>query len=160
MNRLAEIETMLEGGEGPHARAEVGALWTRWCALNRVTMRESKFGLTHLVAAKAPGSRDDVWPELARPAFDHVRWFWGEIRPAMIVSEPYDADALPALRSQAESFGLVLHHPPNPFASFHYPGWTVFAALARPGREVAWLDEQLSYEGQPRQKEKSDEQVG
>ena len=63
----------------------------------------------------------------------------------MIVSEPYHADELPALRAHVEARGLVLQHPPNPFASFHYPGHTVFAAITRPEREVRWLDEQLAY---------------
>ncbi len=84
---------------------------------------------------------------------DHCRWFWQEHRPALIVCEPYGADVLDAMRAHVARFGLELHHPPNPFASFHYPGRAVFAVIAPAGREVKWLEEQVGYAGRVAEEE-------
>jgi hypothetical protein len=38
--------------------------------------------------------------------------------------------------------GFVLHLLPDPFASFRYPGWTLFVVVTKPGVAVRWLPEQ------------------
>jgi hypothetical protein len=38
--------------------------------------------------------------------------------------------------------GLALHIPPDPLASLHYPGWTLFVLVTRPGVKVRFLPEQ------------------
>jgi len=154
MNQLAEIEIMLSRpGDWSEryaamdkAHAAARKLWVRWCALNDVTMRRQAFAFTHLAAAKYPSWKNQSWRFETWPGNDHTRWFWHAHRPAMIVSEPYYARELSAMRARVERLGLELHHPPNPYASFHYPGRTVFAVIARPGRGVRWLDEQRVYE--------------
>lgn len=145
MNRLAEIGAALDRAEGRETHvAAAGALWAQWCALNSVTMRREIFALTHLATATPPARGDALWAVEDWPGNDHTRWFWAGDRPALIVSEPYDAD-LPALRTYVRAFGLELHTPPNPLASFHYPGRTAFAAIARLRGAVRWLEAQVMH---------------
>jgi hypothetical protein len=155
MNRLAEIETLLSGEGGRSARvmatrasyAKARELRKEWAALNDCQLRRQGFGLAHLAQAKYPDWRDPSWCTETWPGLDHPQWFWSAHRPAMMTVEPYDDDELPALRRHVRAYGLELHTPPNVTASFHYPGRTVFAAIARAGREVRWLAEQVTYGG-------------
>jgi hypothetical protein len=58
-------------------------------------------------------------------------------------------------RARLEGRSLVLRLPPDPFASFHYPGWTLFVVVTKPGVEVKWPAERAlarlaaSYVGLP-----------
>jgi hypothetical protein len=155
MNLLAEIHVMHEGASEGKARlagtkaasAKIARLRAEWAALNGVTVRRQGFSLTHLARAQYPDWRDPSWCFQTWPGLDHPHWFWAAHRPATMTVEPYHADALPALRAHAARFGLAVHAPPNPFASFHYPGRTVLAVLTRPGLALRWLGDQLTYEG-------------
>jgi len=155
VNRLAEIHAMhARASESKVGRektsvalAKAAVLRAEWAALNGVNVRRQGFSLTHLARAQYPDWRDPSWRCQTWPGLDHPHWFWAAHRPAMMTVEPYHADTLGALRSYAAGFGLAVHTPPNPFASFHYPGRTILAALTRPGRAVRWLADQLTYDG-------------
>ena len=92
----------------------------------------------------------------ARPAFDwsrhnqdhelldHQLWFMAARRIIAAVGQPYDweDDEIEEWRADLAGRGLVLHIPPDPLASIHYPGRTLFLVVTRPGVEVRWLPEQ------------------
>ena len=63
-----------------------------------------------------------------------------------IVGQPY-ADSIdrlrPELNAVAEKYGLRWHVPPNPTASFHLPGQTLFIVMTLPDVEIVWLPEQM-----------------
>jgi hypothetical protein len=92
----------------------------------------------------------------ARPAFDwdnrdrdhdlldHQLWFTAARRYVAAVGQPYDLDddEIEEWRADLAGRGLVLHVPPDPLASIHYPGATAFLVVTRPGVTVHWLPEQ------------------
>lgn len=69
-------------------------------------------------------------------------------RNVAIVNQPYlsrqefSADKMTAAWPAR---GLCCHVPPNPFASFWFPGWTAFIVITRPDVTVRWLPEQLTF---------------
>ena len=68
-------------------------------------------------------------------------------RPIAIVGQPYDtAISVDKATELAHSRGLDLHAPPNPTASWWYPGWTQFFCLTRLGVVVRFLPDQLTFE--------------
>ena len=74
--------------------------------------------------------------------FDHVIYFRAAGKNAAIVTQPYnncrrEANAL------AKKLGLALHIPPNPKASFHYPGETFLFVFTLQNCVVKWLPEQV-----------------
>jgi hypothetical protein len=78
-----------------------------------------------------------------RQLLDHCVWFRGQRRYVAVVGQPYlSAVDLAEERASLARRGLVMHVPPDPFASFHYPGWTLFLIVTLPGVAVRWLPEQ------------------
>ena len=74
---------------------------------------------------------------------DHHIWFRGDRRYVAAVGKPYLADVdIAETRARLAPRDLVLHIPPDPLASFHYPGWTLFTVVTRPGVVVRFLPEQ------------------
>jgi hypothetical protein len=74
---------------------------------------------------------------------DHCLWFREERSYVAAVGQPYlSAVDIADERAKLTARDLVLHLPPDPLASFHYPGWTLFVVVTRPGAEVKWLPEQ------------------
>jgi hypothetical protein len=74
---------------------------------------------------------------------DHAIWFRQGRRYVAAVGQPYlSAVDIADERARLAARGLVLHVPPDPFASFHYPGWTLFIVITLPGAAVRWLPEQ------------------
>ena len=69
-------------------------------------------------------------------------------RPAAVVGQPCDTNVDNGTEL-AHSLGLDLHAPPNPVASWWYPGWARFFCLTRPGVEVRFLPDQLTFEKHP-----------
>ena len=61
-----------------------------------------------------------------------------------VVGQPYlSAVDIAEARARLADRGLVLHLAPDPLASFHYPGWTLFVVVTRPGvTGVRFLPEQ------------------
>ena len=77
------------------------------------------------------------------PLLDHCIWFREGRRYAAVVGQPYlSAVDIAGERARLLDRGLVLHLPPDPFASFHYPGWTLFAVVTKPCVRVRFLPEQ------------------
>ena len=73
----------------------------------------------------------------------HFLWFCAERRYVAAVGQPYpEAVDLAWWRDHLVERGLVLHVPPDPFASIHNPGVSIFVAVTRPGVDVRWLPEQ------------------
>jgi hypothetical protein len=74
---------------------------------------------------------------------DHHIWFRRGRRYVAVVGQPYLSDVdVAAARANLRTRNFVLHVPPDPLASFHYPGWTLFLVAALPGVEVRFLLEQ------------------
>jgi hypothetical protein len=77
------------------------------------------------------------------PLLDHDAWFRRDRRYVAVVGQPYlSAVDLAAQRARLTERGFVLHVPPDPFASFNYPGWCLFLVITIPGVVVNWLPEQ------------------
>jgi hypothetical protein len=77
------------------------------------------------------------------PLLDHCIWFREGRRYVAAVGQPYrSAVDIVEARARLANRGLVLHIPPDPFASFHYPGWTLFVVVTKPGVRVRLLPEQ------------------
>ena len=71
----------------------------------------------------------------------------------MNLTQPYDHIVVDEWQSWTAARGIELLMPPDPLASFWYPGSTLFIVLAAPGTEVQWLPEQdgrLAHMWQPR----------
>jgi hypothetical protein len=74
---------------------------------------------------------------------DHCIWFREGRRYVAVVGQPYlSAVDIAEARARLAERDLVLHVPPDPLASFHYPGWTLFVVVTKPGVEVRFLPEQ------------------
>jgi hypothetical protein len=77
------------------------------------------------------------------PLLDHDAWFRRDRCYVAVAGQPYlSAVDLAAERARLTERGLVLHVPPDPFASFNYPGWCLFLVITIPGVAVRWLPEQ------------------
>ena len=79
-----------------------------------------------------------------RRLLDHPLWFMEARRYVAAVGQPYEEAVLDieAARAQLSERCLFLHVPPDPLASTHYPGRTLFLVVTRPGVTVRWLPEQ------------------
>jgi hypothetical protein len=74
---------------------------------------------------------------------DHCVWFREERRYVAVAGQPYLSDVdIAKTRVRLAERDLVLHVPPDPLASLHYPGWTLFVVVTKPGVEVRFLPEQ------------------
>jgi hypothetical protein len=75
---------------------------------------------------------------------DHRVWYSADRMCMAIVSQPYGKIELyrDDLDEDAAKYGLQWHLAPNPYASFHYPGQTLFIVMTAPGVKVKWLPEQ------------------
>lgn len=91
-------------------------------------------------------TRNNHWDDnyRDRQLLDHPIWFYKDRRFVAAVGQPYPGAAgdLDRWRSHLARRGLVLHVPPDPFASIHYPGGTLFVVVTKPGVEVRFLPEQ------------------
>jgi hypothetical protein len=77
------------------------------------------------------------------PLLDHCLWFRCDRRYVAAIGQPYlSAVDIAEARARLADCGRVLHIPPDPLASFHYPGWTLFVVVTKPGVEVKRLPEQ------------------
>jgi hypothetical protein len=121
--------------------------------LNGWRFTERMFSIKTLIRGGTHPTRGE-WPwELYPPqVLDHPVYF-REIpqpyRPVAIVGQPYSISVEESTKL-ARSLGLDLYAPPDPTASWWYPGWTKFFCLVRPGVDVRFLPDQLTFEKQPR----------
>jgi hypothetical protein len=102
------------------------------------------------LAGKSRSHSDDaapLWRDGGYPfedALDHMLWFNRDRKPVAIVTQPYIDARGEKARALARHYGLALHMPPNPGASWHCPGvgGTLFFVFTRPGTAVRFLPEQ------------------
>jgi hypothetical protein len=96
---------------------------------------------------RGAATRTDHWNDDGyrdRAILDHPIWFYSARRFVAAVGQPYPPAAgdLDLWRTHLADRGLVLHVPPDPLASIHYPGGTIFVVVTKPGVEVRFLPEQ------------------
>ncbi len=81
------------------------------------------------------------------PGADHLAHFKRGRSPVAVLTQPYETVEVERLKLYAAARGLALHIPPNPFASFWFPGWTYCLLVTAPDfGPVSWLDEQLEFQ--------------
>jgi hypothetical protein len=88
--------------------------------------------------------RASIWQ---RDLFDHPEFFRENQRPhraVAIVGQPYSHVEVETARDRARELGLDLHVPGKINASWHYPNYTRFFCITRPGTAVQFLPEQIS----------------
>jgi hypothetical protein len=73
---------------------------------------------------------------------DHCIWYRKNGRYVAVIGQPYLDRDFAEVRDDLAKRDLVLHLPPDPLASFHYPGWTMFFVITRPAVGVRFLPEQ------------------
>jgi hypothetical protein len=75
---------------------------------------------------------------------DHGIYYKRKSKPIAIVAQPYNL--CDPIEKMTESFNdlyaLDVYVPPDPKASFWFPGGTFFVVLAAPNTDVKWLPEQ------------------
>lgn len=121
-----------------------------WGDLNDLRVGKASFGPRMLSGQRVHSREETYHDESDFPGCDHSTRFVHQGAPAAIVTEPYD-DPRDVLESFVRPLGLVVHQPPNPYASFWYPGQTMFLVITKPSfGEVKWLPEQLEFKGRPR----------
>jgi hypothetical protein len=85
----------------------------------------------------------DRYSARADSIFDHLMAFSAKQRIVALVGQPYmKAEDIPSTRTLVAERGLSLHVPPDPFASIHYPGETLFLVVTKPETSVAFLPDQ------------------
>lgn len=143
MNRIQKLLDLHRRVEGIDAQRRQAAkqeiirqeLRSDWLSLNGFNEGRD-FKLTTLMHSKC----HDGWYDGRKwePWMDHY-WYAKRGRvSAAIITEPYHD--IPRIE------GLQTHMPPNKFASFWFPGWTIFCVITRPGEVIKWLPEQLEWE--------------
>jgi len=120
-------------------------LLDEWAELNGLDRIRQGFTLAH-VARSTRNGRGGIENDaiFSRPERDHCSYFKCDERATALVSEPYQAD-IPRLRHALEQHGLVVHVPPNPRASFWYPGHTLFLVITRSDTKIDWLPYQIDF---------------
>lgn len=130
----------------PYTR-EKHKLVSEFAQSNEMQTTTKGFDLTTLAAPPwtCPTFKASVIPV---SGFDHVRCFRRYRQPVAILTEPYEPEEhLEGIRDHVEALGLLVHTPPNLYASFHFPGWTGCILITRPDfGQVLWLDDQLDFE--------------
>jgi hypothetical protein len=122
-----------------------------FAALNGWRYSERGFAIKTLARGGTHETREEwLWRLNPICLLDHSVYF-REIpkpyRPVTIVGQPYEsATSMDRGIELARSLGLELHAPPNSVASWWYPGYTQFFCLTRPGVEVRFLPDQLTFE--------------
>lgn len=106
------------------------------------------FPLSDLLKREAPRRRKaPSWGEhYDWPGSDHLAHFKRGRVPIAVLTQPYNTPDVDRLKLYAAANGLAVHMPPNPFASFWFPGWTYCVLLTAPDfGPVTWLEEQLEF---------------
>ena len=130
-------------GTGHHRRM-YDALVGEFAARNGLLVSPLPFALSTLATNTAGKG---AWGLPYRfPACDHPVYFHRQRRATLVLIEPYESTDVGGLEEYAAARGLMLHQPPNPMASFHFPGWTLAIAITRPNfGPVTWLPDQLAF---------------
>lgn len=111
------------------------------------TLNRCKAGRSFDLEALRRGSTQALsWHTVDWDGCDHPSFLKRDRRAAMILTEPYGDTLADKARAEAVRYGLVCHSPPNPWASFWFPGSTHLVVLTRPDfGEVRWLPDQLTF---------------
>lgn len=85
------------------------------------------------------------------PAFENLAFMRRDGRPAAILVQPFNSQALDTIRARATPLNLSCHVPPNPRASLWFPGVAFLVVLTHSEAEpIRWLLDQLEFtEGAP-----------
>jgi hypothetical protein len=73
---------------------------------------------------------------------DHGLYYTCKSNPIAIVAQPYNINVDEARIEFRRDLNLEIYLPPDPLASFWFPGFTFFAVLAAPNMNIKWLPEQ------------------
>jgi hypothetical protein len=136
---LSPVEQAAAHVEDKRAHREAMAAFVE---LNEWRETGAFYDLGHL--GRNMGGRMVMWADgRDSDLLDHPAWFRRDRRYAAVVGQPYLSDVdIAETRARLARRDLTLHLPPDPLASFHYPGWTLFVVVAKPGVEVRFLPEQ------------------
>lgn len=151
MNLLSQILYAINSDDQRLARSLALTGLDTWASLNGLKRSGKHFGLVTLAHASVSRLQyqndDHAWPSR-----DHVMMFRRKAHPsaaACITTQPYTGERpypqIEELRAYLRKRDLVAHVPPNPFASFWYPGRTLFVAIVRPDTPIQWLPDQLDF---------------
>lgn len=138
--------------DAPHP---VRAAWLRsWAKLNGLKLTDSTFCLDTLAANRVhmydrgPYGCERRCIPGRHPMFDHWFAFRRSRRAAAIVTQPYDHVTLADVQQHIAAKGLVAYAPPEPNASFHYPGECGFYVIQRADAPPPkWISEQVRFRG-------------
>lgn len=113
-----------------------------FAVLNGCWTAARPFTLTALARRMAHGGGDapGLWDHHA--TLDHAEYYRTGRWPAAIVAHLYLPHTDPEPLAMAAHYGLALHRPPAPYASWHAPGLAHVVVYTRPGASVRWLPEQ------------------
>lgn len=114
-----------------------------FAAINGWRKAPAFFDLSRL--GRGAPTRSHHWADHCRDRrlLDHPIWFYAARRYVAAVGQPYlDVADLREWRANLAERGFVLHVPPDPLASIHFPGSTLFVVVTKAGGAVKWLPEQ------------------
>jgi hypothetical protein len=139
-DQIVDREYELQRQAAQEFAAPNGWRWTK----HRFGVRALMRGGTH-DGRRSHDELIDGW--MHHCLFDHAVFFRELARPyrtAAIVGQPYNT-AIADARTNAAKVGLELHVPPDPTASWWYPGATRFFCFTRPQiTSVQFLPEQMT----------------
>jgi hypothetical protein len=147
VNRLEQMRATLLARDLDFALHD--QLVAEFARLNGCKATKRGFALSTLARGGVTDTVSGTWGNwpLGYPGADHHAFARRGRYAAMAIVEPYDSEeSRVGLPAYLAARGLVLHQPPNPQASFWYPGATLFCVITTPEfGEVKWLEEQLQY---------------
>lgn len=129
------------------------AILNGFAALNALQVSRSGFTLRSLVDGVA--HRLNTWSAHNDreagghwPGADHLSYFKRDRAPVAIITEPYlPRSDFGKLEELVDRLGLIIQSPPNPKASFHFPGATSLFMITKPDFGlVTWLPPQLHWD--------------
>lgn len=133
-------------GAALHDR-EFFSLMDHWATLNGIRRSERSFTLEALARGMSHGGR---WGGAYQfPGCDDPMYFRRGRVTAAVVVRPYPDKDFEDLKVYAAANGLAAHVPPNPKASFWFPGFGHLVVLTAPKfGAVKWLPDQRTFGGQ------------
>jgi hypothetical protein len=88
-------------------------------------------------------SSSSLWDTSDFPLLAHSVWLLLNGRYVAAIGQPYlSAVDVSEARAALTARDIILHVPPDPLASFHDPGWTLFLVFTKPSVRVRFLPEQ------------------
>ena len=152
-DRLKQLGDLIGDARGyPHGVRVRDQLVEEFTTLNGWTNTLARFSLSTLEMGKCHGrwEPNPMQEEGDGFLFDHCMHFRIGRKTIAIAAQPYESTKVEDFNRlrRTKAFGtyqLEAHTPPNPFASFWFPGRTILVVLTRPGVKVRWLPEQLAW---------------